>query len=112
MVRTVIVTLIVLGVMPPAASAQNAAIERGKMIYAAEKCNVCHAVAGQGNKRGTLDEVGSKLTADEIRRWIVDAPAMTAATKATRKPVMRSYAHLAKEDVEALVAYMQSLKKN
>jgi mono/diheme cytochrome c family protein len=87
------------------------AVERGQKVYAAEKCGVCHAVAGVGNKRGALDEIGSKLSADFVRQWIVDAPGMSAKTKATRKPVMKSYAHLAKEDVDGLVAYMQSLKK-
>jgi hypothetical protein len=36
---------------------------------------------------------------------------MTKKTKAERKPVMKSYEKLPKEDIDALVAYMQSLKK-
>jgi hypothetical protein len=36
---------------------------------------------------------------------------MTAKTKAARKPVMKSYAHLSKDDVDGLVAYLQTLKK-
>ena len=97
---------------PAIAAAQTAAaIERGQKVYTEQKCSVCHSVAGVGNKRGALDEVGSNLSAEEIRLWIVDAPAMTAKTKAERKPPMRSYASLPKEDVDALVAYMQSLKK-
>ena len=44
------------------AQAQDAAkIEKGKQVYAAQKCQVCHSVAGVGNKRGALDQVGSKL---------------------------------------------------
>ena len=45
----------------------------GEKVYAEQKCSVCHAVAGKGNAKGPLDEVGSKLTADEIRAWITDA---------------------------------------
>ena len=67
-------------------------------------------VAGKGNAKGPLDNVGAKLKADEIREWIVDAPGMTAKTKAARKPAMKAYT-LPKEDVDALVAYMASLKK-
>jgi mono/diheme cytochrome c family protein len=94
------------------ASAQDAAkIEQGKKVYAAQKCNLCHSVAGVGKKTGPLDGVGTKLTADEIRAWIVDAKGMTAKTKATRKPEMKNYASLAPADLDALVAYMQSLKK-
>ena len=94
------------------AQAQDAAkIEKGKQVYTAQKCQVCHSVGAVGNKRGALDTVGAKLKAEEIRQWIVAAPEMTARTKAERKPPMKAYAHLPKEDVDALVAYMASLKK-
>jgi mono/diheme cytochrome c family protein len=93
------------------ALAQSAAqIEKGKEVYAAQKCQVCHSIGGVGNKRGALDEVGTKLSADEIRQWIVSAPEMTAKTKAARKPVMKAYT-LPKEELDALVAYLHSLKK-
>jgi mono/diheme cytochrome c family protein len=91
-----------------AASAQSAA--DGEKIYAANKCQMCHSVAGKGNAKGALDHVGSKLSADDLRAWIVDAEGMTAKTKAARKPFMKSYSKLAKAEVDALVAYMQSLK--
>ena len=98
-------------IVPVIASAQSDGVERGQKVYAAQKCNICHSVAGVGNKRGALDEVGSKLSADEIRQWIVDAPAMAVKTKAERKPPMKAYATLPREDLDGLVAYMQSLKK-
>lgn len=81
----------------------------GEQVFAAQKCSICHSIAGKGNPKGSLDAVGSKLTADEIRMWIVDAKAMTAKTKPQRKPEMRQYS-LPKEDVDALVAYLASLK--
>lgn len=86
-------------------------VEKGKKLYVANKCSVCHSVAGKGNKKGALDEVGSKLTADEIRQWMLHPVEMLAKAKSTRKPPMKSYDKLPKEDIEALVAYMQSLKK-
>ena len=95
--------------LPAVASAQTA-VEHGKKVYAAEKCGVCHSIGGVGNKRGPLDTVGKKLTPDVIRQWIVDAPAMTAKTKAERKPLMRAYPNLPKEDLDAVVAYLASLK--
>lgn len=109
--RRVMCAAIAVAVLRAAPVAAQTPIERGQKVYAAEKCSICHAIAGAGNKRGVLDEVGSKLSADEIRQWLVNATEMAAKTKATRKPVMKSYAHLAKEDVDGLVAYMQSLKK-
>jgi mono/diheme cytochrome c family protein len=92
-------------------SAQDAQVERGMKVYAEQKCSVCHAVAGKGNAKGPLDDVGSRLSADEIRAWIVTPAEMTKKTKAERKPPMRAYPNLPKEDQDALVAYMLSLKK-
>jgi mono/diheme cytochrome c family protein len=94
------------------AAQDKAMLERGIKVYAAQKCSVCHSIAGKGAKRGPLDEVGSKLSEDEIREWIVNAPEMTKKTKSTRKPVMKNYKHLPKDDVDGLVAYMSSLKKS
>ena len=70
--------------------AQNdaALVQKGETIYAAQKCAICHSIAGKGNQKGSLDGVGTKLSADEIRMWIVSAPEMTAKTKAARTPVM------------------------
>jgi mono/diheme cytochrome c family protein len=82
---------------------------KGKDVYAAQKCGICHAVAGIGNKKGALDAVGAKLSADDIRAWLLDAPAMAAKAKAERKPAMKSYM-LPKDDLDALVAYLQTLK--
>jgi mono/diheme cytochrome c family protein len=109
MIRTGLMTLAAFS-LAAVASAQTPA-ELGQKVYAAQKCNICHSVAGVGNRRGALDEVGSKLSADEIRLWIVDAAAMTAKTKAERKPPMKSYT-LPKGDLDALVAYLQTLKKS
>lgn len=89
-------------------SAQDLA-SKGKDVYTAQKCSVCHAIAGAGNKKGALDDVGAKLSAADIRSWLTDAPAMAAKVKAERKPVMKAYM-LAKDDLDALVAYLQTLK--
>ena len=90
------------------ASAQDLA-GKGKEVYTAQKCNVCHSIAGTGNKKGALDGIGAKLSADDIRSWITDAPAMAAKAKAERKPPMKASV-LAKNDLDALVAYIQTLK--
>jgi mono/diheme cytochrome c family protein len=92
-------------------SSAQGTVEKGKQVYTAQKCAVCHSIGSTGNKKGPLDDVGSKLSADEIHSWIVDAPAMATKGKADRKPPMKAYATLAKDDVDALVAYLQTLKK-
>lgn len=95
---------------PVAAGAQTPAAERGMKVYAESKCSMCHAVAGKGNAKGALDDVGTKLSADEIRQWIVDPAAMATKAHAERKPPMKSYTSLPKGDLDALVAYLQTLK--
>jgi mono/diheme cytochrome c family protein len=95
-----------------AAGGQDAAqIKRGQEVYAAQKCQMCHAIAGKGGKQNPLDGVGAKLSAEDIRRWITHPAEMTAKTKSTKKPPMPGkYASLPPADLDALVAYMQSLK--
>jgi mono/diheme cytochrome c family protein len=109
MKRIALVAVFAMLAMPAGrAFAQDAA--KGKQIFADQKCSLCHSVAGQGNKKGPLDGVASKLSAADIRAWITDAPAMAAKANADRKPPMKAYPNLSKEDVDSLVAYLQSLK--
>ncbi|MGB7218736.1 MAG: cytochrome c [Vicinamibacterales bacterium] len=81
---------------------------KGEKLFADQKCALCHSVGDKGNKKGPLDEVGRKLSAAEIRNWIVDAKAMTEKTKATRTPAMKQF-NLKQAEVDSLVAYLQSL---
>lgn len=95
--------------LPALAEAQDVA--KGEQLYAAQKCSMCHQVAGKGNKLSPLDGVGAKLSEADIREWIVDPVAAAAKHKSTKKPLMpRTYAKLPPADVDALVAYMLTLK--
>jgi mono/diheme cytochrome c family protein len=85
--------------------------KRGEAVYTEQKCSLCHSIAGKGNAKGSLDGVGSKLSAAEIKEWIVNPKEMTAKTKAERKPPMKAYPNLPAADVDALVAYLETLKK-
>ena len=91
-------------------SAQDSNAAAGEKVYVEQKCGICHSVAGKGNQKGPLDDVGGKLTSDEIRLWMTDAKGMTAKTKATRKPPMREY-NLPNDQLDALVGYLSTLKK-
>ena len=108
MARVLVSSALILLVTVGSAAAQDQA--RGAKVYADQKCAVCHSIAGKGNAKGSLDGVGTQLSADDIRAWFVDAVGQTAKTKAPRKPAMKNYA-LPKEDVDALVAYLSTLKK-
>ena len=106
----VVMCVAALSVAGAASAAAQGASAQGEKVFAAQKCSLCHSIGGKGNPKGPMEEAVSKLTADEIRAWITDAKGMTAKTKATRKPAMKEYA-LPKGDVDALVAYLSSLKK-
>jgi mono/diheme cytochrome c family protein len=109
--RTRYVCAVIAGVvLTTAGLAQAADVTKGEKLFVDQKCTLCHSVGDKGNKKGPLDGVASKLKAEEIREWITDAKGMTAKTKATRKPEMKAYT-LPKEDVDALVAYLTTLKK-
>jgi len=106
----VITGVIVFVVMAMPAAAQDAKVAQGAKVYAEQKCAMCHSIGDKGNQKGPLDGVATKLKGEEIRAWIVDAKSMTEKTKAPRKPVMKAYT-LPTEDVDALVAYLLTLKK-
>ena len=90
-------------------------VEAGKKVYAANKCVQCHTIGGAGGtltKQFPLDGVAAKLSAEDIRRWITHPAEMEAKLD---KPVkmkmsMRKYT-LTEADVDALVAYMLTLKE-
>jgi mono/diheme cytochrome c family protein len=105
-----LVTLAVAAFLTAASLADAQSVEKGKEVYAAQKCSICHSIADVGNKKGSLDKVGAKLSAPELRSWITAAPEMATKSKAERKPPMKAYTALAKEDIDNLVAYLQTLK--
>lgn len=107
--RSIVIAVVMCAGVASAAAAQDAKA-KGEKLFVDQKCTLCHSIGDKGNKKGPLDGVASKLSAAEIREWITDAKGMTAKTKATRKPEMKAFA-LPKEDVDALVAYLGSLKK-
>ena len=86
-------------------------VKKGQEVYTAQKCQVCHAIAGKGSKTNPLDGVGAKLSADDIKQWITHPVEAAAKAKSTKKPPMPAkYGTLPAADLDALVAYMQSLK--
>ena len=94
-----------------AVSAQAAKPAKGKEIFTAQKCTLCHSIAGAGNKKGPLDDVGTKLTPDQIKAWITDPEGTAAKTTPppTRKPPMKKKP-LSGEEIDTLVVYLSTLK--
>ena len=105
------VAIAVLSATPAAASGRLMQTDKGEAVYAAQKCSMCHSLDGKGQAKGPLDGIGTKLTAAEIREWIVNPAEMTKKHNATRKPLMRAYPNLPKEDLDAMVTFLASKKK-
>ena len=94
---------------PCPAAAQDA--KRGQEVYTAQKCQGCHNIAGKGFKNNTLDGVGAKLSAADIKAWITTPKEMATKAGSKGKPPMPDrYAKLPAADIDALVAYMLTLK--
>ena len=108
MIRSIVSAAVLTIGFATLATAQDA--KKGEQLFTEQKCSLCHSIAGKGNTKGPMDDVGRKLKPEEIREWIVDSKGMTAKTKAERKPEMKAFT-LPKEDVDALVAYLSTLKK-
>ena len=104
------IALAILAALPAVAFADDPKVEKGRELFTAQKCTLCHAIAGKGNAKGSLDDVGAKLTAAEIKQWLTDPAAMAAKTKSERKPPMK-LKPMKPEEVDALVAYLSTLKK-
>ena len=114
--RTLVFSLLAMSVAgaSPALAQAGAApdvVAKGATVFAAQKCSMCHALEGKGMAKGPLDGIGTKLTTDQIREWITHPVEMSAKANATRKPVMKAYPNLPKEDLDALVAFLASKKK-
>ena len=107
-----VMTIAAVFVMGVSAGAQDTKqIEAGKKVYEAQKCATCHMIAGKGNKMYPLDKVGAKLSAADIKSWITHPADMEK--KLPKPPTLKMSSKkfdLKDPDLDALVAYMQSLK--
>lgn len=86
-------------------------VARGKQLFEEQKCKLCHRIGSVGNPKGVLDDVGSEHDADALRMWLTNPREMARKSGSTRKPPMRSFEKLPQEDLDALVAYLSTLKK-
>jgi mono/diheme cytochrome c family protein len=78
---------------------------KGQQVYAAQHCSMCHSIAGKGNAKNPLDDVGSKMTAEEIKKYITNPKSVKADSK------MKAYPSLAGDDLDALITYLLTLTK-
>ncbi len=88
-------------------------IEAGKQLYSAKECSKCHMIAGKGNKIGKLDGIAAKVSAADMHKWLTNPAEMEKTLDHKPKVKMSSKIgemKLKDADIEALVAYLQTLK--
>jgi cytochrome c2 len=87
------------------ARGEEGSAEKGKEVYTAKKCGLCHTVDGSGGKKGgDLSDVGDKRDAEWLTKYMKDPKSLLPEAK---MPAFRG----SDEDLQALVAYLMSLKK-
>jgi mono/diheme cytochrome c family protein len=102
------------GLSVVSAQAPDAAkVALGKKTFEDTKCSKCHGQDGRSPKDPKLSLVEgpiTKLSAVDIRKWIVSPAEMTAKLPRKPKEAMKKF-DLTDPQIDALVAYVQSLKK-
>ena len=83
---------------------QDDASDRGREVYAMQKCALCHSIAGVGGKKMPLDRVGARLKSEDIRKQVRTPKAIKADS------TMKSYPNLPEKDLSDLTAFLMSLK--
>lgn len=98
----------------PANPAKGSPAETGQQVYRRSPCIGCHTIAGlsQGKVGPDLSHLGGRATiagalfpntTEMLRRWIMNAPALKPGALMTPQ-------NLSSQDLDALIAYLQSLK--
>jgi len=82
-----------------------AKVSKGQQVYAAQHCSMCHSIAGKGNPKTPLDDVGSRMTTEDLKKYIVNPKSVKTDSK------MKAYSTLPAEDLDALVIYLGTLTK-
>jgi len=99
---------VALGFAGVVAADDAAMIEKGKAVYENAKpaCKACH-----NEKKNPLDNYGATANAENAKAWIRNPKEMFVKTG--KKGMMPAYAEskISDEDLNALAAYLASLKK-
>lgn len=82
---------------------QVSAVDQGKTVFDAQKCSLCHSIAGSGGDEA-LDGIGARLKPDDMRKRLKAPKDVKASSE------MKAYPNLPEKDLSSLVDYLQTLK--
>jgi cytochrome c2 len=87
------------------AQAQEGSVEKGKEVFSAKKCAICHKVNGVGGKMGPdLSDIGDKKDSEWLTKFLKDPKSLMPEAK---MPAFKG----SDQELQDLVAYLMSLKK-
>ena len=84
----------------------------GRSVYVAQRCAMCHSIAGEGNPRNPLDGIGDRRSAESIRKWIVGSEEIKDQLPASVFRAKQGFGNLKEDDLDSLVAYLQNLQSS
>lgn len=87
-----------------------AALQRGRNVYEQQRCATCHSIAGEGNPRNPLDDAGTKHDATALEEWITGAGKAAEVLPPSIAKRKQRYRALPREEIDALVAYLSTLR--
>jgi nitric oxide reductase subunit C len=80
-------------------------VARGRHLFETRGCYGCHAIGGVGATTApSLSRVGAKYSREYLARWLRETPPRGAVEHMPRIP-------LAEPELEALTAYLSSLRE-
>ena len=80
-------------------------------MFAERGCTGCHSAGGVGSPRIPLDGVGARRTRASLRAWTVGAEALTDSLAPSTLRRKQEYGRLPTAELDALVAFLASLKR-
>ena len=84
-------------------------IETGRQVYQQQSCALCHSIAGQGNPRNPLDNVGEKHSPEALRDYIIGADGLQNILPEYSLKLKQRYQLLPPDELNALIIYLRSL---
>ncbi len=82
----------------------------GRAVFEAQGCLGCHSVAGKGSPRSPLDGVGARLSRQQLSEWAIGAASVADNLSPRALQAKRANAQLPREDMDALLDYLESLR--
>lgn len=86
------------------------AIAAGRVVYEAQGCAICHAIADEGDTQYPLDGVGTRLDAQRLRTRIAPDAGMESQFSGAVFDMKQVYHEIPPAEMDALVAYLRNLR--